>query len=226
MRKTISILLSMVIFAMSVFSTTAFAQEQTRLSQWLQNNSFDEIEANIYIEDEYGETKSHIYLKGDKFSVTSELPLFEEKEEMNLVYDGNNTYVIFTALPFFHLKIDEIDISITDYLNEMSSNFDSTFVKGYEKSEGSKTYYVEEYSASFDSEDYSENGILKCYFEGNELVKSECIFTDENGESVYSRMEYVSFDVDDSVFEIPWYSINILPLFKALLSLFDIGIVY
>lgn len=226
MRKTISILLSMVIFAMSVFSTTAFAQEQTRLSQWLQNNSFDEIEANIYTEEEYGETKSHIYLKGDKFSVTFELPLFEEKEEMNLVYDGNNTYLIFTALPFLHLKIDEIDISITDYLNEMSSNFDSTFVKGYEKSEGSKTYYVEEYSASFDSEDYLENGILKCYFEGNELVKSEYIFTDENGESVYSRMEYVSFDVDDSVFEIPWYSINILPLFKALLSLFDIGIVY
>lgn len=227
MKKIISFILSLLIIVMSIFSTTAFAQEQTRHDKWSQGKSFDEIEAIIYNDDGYNQTEMHVYLKDNKILMTSSLPLFsDEEKEITLLFDGKNYYMFITSLPFFHFKLGAMELSIPDLLDEIAPRLESTYIRSYEVTEKSTTYYVEEYSETFDYDDYTQEGIRKYYFINDELIKNELIYTDENGDSVCTCMELISFEVDDSVFELPWYSINVLPFFELLLSLFEIGIIY
>ncbi len=221
MRKIISIILSTVIIVMSLFSTTAFAQGQTRYDKWIENNNVNEIEANIYTDDGYESTKTHVYIKGNKVSVSSVLPVFENEYEINIIYDGKNICMVFADLPFFHFKLEELDISVSDLRDELSSYREATFIESYEVTERGTAYYVEEYSTTYDFEDYYENGIVKFYFIGDDLIKYECIYTDEYGNEKYTCVEHISFEVDDSVFEIPWYSIDLFPLFELLLNLYN-----
>lgn len=225
MKKITSLILSTVIVILSIFSTTAFAQEQTKLDNWSQKHSFAEFEINYYSESSDGIIDSHAYLKNDKFSMTLNLPITEgDSSEVNCICDGDYCYLIFTSFPFFYIKSEEVEFSIEDIIN-MIEIAETTFIKSYEVTESQTTYYVEEYSYYIESEGHSENGTSKFYFIGDELIKSEYTYIDENGYSVYTRIEYISFEVDDSVFEVPWYSIDILPILKFFFNLFNIEII-
>ena len=227
MKKLISFALSVIIIVMSLFSTTAFAQEQTRYEKWCQNYSTNEFEANLYskIGDESAEY--HFYLKDNKAAFTTVIPITSNNtDEITCIYDGNSFNLFIHSMPLFYFKFDANDFSFEE-VYEMFNNAETeyTFIKSYEYNQGNTTYFVEEYSYNIEVEDYSEQGTAKYYFIGDELIISESYFIDENGNSVYHRLEYLSYEVDDSVFKIPWYSINILPILEFVLSLFYISII-
>lgn len=213
MKKITSIVLTAVILIMSVFSVSAFAQEQTKAEKWIQNNQGQNLEYEFLLYSEIGNSQStnHAYVKGDKISIIADIPLTEtETFKLKVVVSDGYLYMLLPSFPFFHLKYRADDV-IGSSLDDITSIEDMTLVNSYEITEGQITYYIEEYA-----DDKGTTG--KFYFIGDELFKTETSGVDENGLSVYTSLEIISREVDDSVFEIPWYSVNISPFFDFMID--------
>lgn len=205
MKKLISVFLTAIILIMSVFCVGAFAQEQTKSEKWMQN--FFEQEAKIRVTTEvYGEeTVSDMYFKDGKIASVFYMPLSRNIDiKIKVIINNGYFYILFPDFPLFHLK-DEIteDMLIIPEADEL------TYLKSYEKQDGTITYYVEEFTNE-------QNMICKYYFIGENLIRIEAGGTDEYGEHSSSIVEILSDKVDDSVFRVPFFSINIAPLFDDL----------
>lgn len=214
MKKLISFALSVIIIAMSLFSTTAFAQEQTRYEKWLLNLENKELTYIMQAESSYGdEFEGTVYINNGKVAITYKQPIIPGATmDMNLIIDGNYSYIVFSDLPFFHIK-SEVSDTVDGLLgNIISGHSEIKSIKTYTVTGEIHEYYVEEYT-------YVDDSVEKYYFVGDELYRTEIIVPYEDGSTDIIRTQIYSDKVDYEVFDIPWYSINIYPFLKLFISL-------
>ncbi|MBQ2903636.1 MAG: hypothetical protein IJE48_04490 [Clostridia bacterium] len=207
MKKIISVILSAVILVMSAFSVNAFAQEQTRVEKWYENLT-DITEYELIMKTKIGnmEADARCYCENGDIAIVTDMPLSDEKDiRIKAIAKDGYFYLTFPSLPFLYLKYDLEETPISDVFSETVSYEDLTLINAGETNEYGTTYYLEEYSVD-------ENVSVKYYFEGENLCFSVASEVDEEGNEFEYISKFVSFEVDDSVFEIPWYSINITPI--------------
>lgn len=203
MKKFVSTVLTILILITSVFSLNAFAQEQTRAEQWMQNLENSELEMQFTSFNEGQKTVSKLYIKDGNIAAISTLPLLQNYDaEIKFIIKDGYVYMYLTSFPVFYLRFENED-------NVFQSNEQTEMIqlKSYEIQEGSTTYYIEEFTET-DSE-----SLVKYYFIDDHLKKIETYETDEYSQSPSSVTEILSEEVDDSVFRVPFFSINIAPLF-------------
>lgn len=205
MKRIISIFLIAIILIISVFSVNAFASEQTKAEKWAENWTEDIKNQKVECEMSwdtisYGEKyNSHVYIKGENLSFITDLPITETFSiKVNIIINDGYCYMYLTSFPFFHIKVQQ---DFWSY-DEIFPFEEVVLVDAKEVTENQTTYYVEEYAA--------DNGMLiKWYFIGDKLIKIQFEYTDEYGDYTYNCFEIISDEVDDSVFQVPWYSIDI-----------------
>lgn len=205
MKKITSAFLTAVILIMSVFCVNAFAQEQTRMEIWSQNANDYEFKMRV-TEEAYGDKRSSvIYYKEGKLAATLDIPLSDNLNiKLKVVIKDSYVYLFFSDFPLFNLKFKANEDMFQYYeIAELA------FVKSYEEQNGSVTYYIEEFSDE-------NNTVSKCYFSGDYLVKIKTTGIDEYGDYLSNTIEFLSYDVNDSVFHTPFFSINITPFINIL----------
>lgn len=195
MKKFASVFLTAIILIMSALSVNAFAQEN--------HFPLSEMEAVItYSVNGEEETVAKLYLKGEKLAFISDLPLTETISiKIKLIVDDGKSYLLFPNFPFVYLELEDVEYDLNDITNAEGM----TLVKSGEITQGNTTYYVEEYSAD-------DGSTYKIYFIGDEFVKTEVSYTDEYGNLTRGTTEIVSYEVDDSVFRILWFSADLTPI--------------
>ncbi len=201
MKKIFSIFLMSVILFVSVFCVNAFAQEQTRTEKWTQNVSDYEFKMRVTTETNNNKETSEMYYKEGKLAATIDIPYSDNINiKLKVIIKDSYVYMLFSDFPVFHFKFkaDE-DMFPSSEIGELE------FVKSYEEQNGSVTYYVEEFSDE-------NNTVCKYYFSGDYLVKIKTTGIDEYGDSLSSTLEFLTYEVNDSVFRIPFFSINISPI--------------
>lgn len=207
MKKFASVFLTVVILIISLFSVNAFASEQTRTEKWIEKNKIQSPEYEIisHVEIDNSKSVAHAYVKEDKISIIADMPLSETKSfKMKVIVSEGYIYMLLPAIPFFYLKYEATEDMLPSLYTDPLEN--AVLTDSSEKIHGETVVYIEEY---IDNEGLT----TKYYFVGDELFKTETSGVDENGASVYSSFEILSKEVDGSVFEIPWYSIDLTPLF-------------
>ena len=133
---------------------------------------------------------------------------------IRLISDGKDLILINPDFSLFHVKFPGMAETLLGLLSvEVPTEFSLDFVKSYEHTEGDKTYYIEEFTDANGTE-------YKYYFLDDNLILIDFVVS-ASGETVSSRIMIVSYEVDDKIFEIPWYSINIYPI-VMLLTLFSL----
>lgn len=205
MKKILSVFLTAVILVMSVFCVNAFAQEQTRTEKWAQNVNNYDFETKITNKINGEKTVARMYIKDGKIAFTTNFPLSDTiNTKIKIIIKDGYVYIFFSDFPFFHLKTE-----VTNEMFDTPQIGELIFVKSYEEQNGSVTYYVEE----FEDEN---NNICRYYFSGDTLVKIEAESIDEYNNNISSIMEIVSYEVNDSVFRVPFFSINIAPFLNII----------
>ncbi len=211
MKKIISVILS-VLITISVFSIGAFSvdAEPTRFEKWMSNHEVDNelaVQINVRIDGLLaGFLKSNAYLKGDNLAMTFD---FDGKEIKAVSKDGN-LLLFFTEFPFIHYKM-----KLEDVFGSTDADFSNCiFVEAYETELEEKTVWVEEYIFESDGQEYP----IISYFEGDELKKLtfEQNIADMNLEVEF---EILSEEVDDEVFKLPTFSLDVTFFVDILLKL-------
>ena len=204
MKKFVSTVLTILILITSVFSLNAFAQEQTRAEQWMQDFTNQEMEMRITTTLYGEETISELYFKDGKIASTFYIPFYENiNAKTKVIINNGYIYIIFPDFPFVHFKTE-----ITEDMLIFPEASELTYIKSYEEQNGSITYYIEEFTTE-------QNMICKYYFIGDNLIRIEAEGTDEYGEHSSSVIEILSDEVEDSIFRIPFFSINISPFIES-----------
>lgn len=204
MKKT----LFSVIFALALsvmLFVTASATETTKAEEWYSEaHAVTGMIMEVTAETEGVEVSQTLYSKGEK----SAAELMVGNSLIRIITDSKDIIIFSPDMPYIHIKyrgMAEDIISSTPMPN--LSKFLPTFVKAYEETEGETVYYVEEFI-------YNDGNIVyKYFFAGEELDKIEAV-GQEDGITVKTVMDIISYEVDDSVFKVPWYSINIAFLVK------------
>lgn len=219
MKKTVSVILTVIILMLSLFSMNAFASEDTKTDAL-----FDKIEQNKEISVTFRTGKSKEF--GDSYSPVNTVYL----KGNDVAYDFYNgfiklrtivkddTFVSFLAnFPFIHMKVQELPFGDFDLWEVINGASDFTmefllFVRAYETTIDGVTYYVEEFS--------DRGSVINSFFYVDEelkILKAEDFF--------YQTIQYTYFDgisekVDDSVFEMPKITFDLTVIFKWFISLF------
>lgn len=213
MKKILSVLLSALII-LSVFSVVAFATEAepTKLEKWGETYDWDNgisVKTRILANNISLDILFNIvtYMKDGK---TALIINFDGKE-FKAVTKDDALCIFMTKLPLFHYKITG---SIFNSIDSDLTSENLSFVRGYEAEYEEKTFYVEEYL--YESDDQSMT--LKFYFDGDELkvFGSEEKIDDMDTEIYF---EIIPGEIDDEVFEMPWYSIDVTRLVDFILML-------
>ncbi|MBE6771994.1 MAG: hypothetical protein E7547_07625 [Ruminococcaceae bacterium] len=208
MKKITSIILTSIILITSLFSVNAFASEQTKAEKWTEDlkNQKLEFEVSSYTISSDGKYDLHFFIKDKNVSFISELALTETiTTKVKIIIVDDYLYMYLPSFPFFHLKFQD---DFWSYV-EIAPDDKLTFISSQEITEGQTTYYIETYTDD-------TNAKIEIYFVGDELIKCQSEYIDEYGDYTYIYHEIVSNEVDDSVFKVPWYSIDILPLLNSI----------
>ncbi|MBQ2973030.1 MAG: hypothetical protein IJE19_01620 [Clostridia bacterium] len=207
MKKLTCITLAATIFIMSVFSVSAFAQEQTRTEKWIQNVDDYEIEAKITNSINGEKSDAKMYVKNGDFAIICDFPLSSYiTTKIKVIIKDGYFYMFSPYFPFVSLKVE-----LTDDMLIIPETEELIYIQSYEEQIDSITYYVEEFTNEY-------NAITKSYFLGDNLVKTESELTDEYGNYESSVIEIVSHKVKNSVFFVPLFSIEPSPGDISLIS--------
>ena len=199
MKKT---LLS-VIFALALsvmFFVTASATETTKAEEWFNEaHAVTGMVMEVTAETEGIEVKEILYSKGENSAVE----VVVGNSPIRIIANSKDVIIFSPNMPYIHVKYRGMaeDIIASTPLPDVTE-FLPTFVKSYEEAAGETVYYVEEFNCE------KENIAYKYFFIGDELDKIEAI-GQEDGITVKTVMDIISYEVDDSIFKVPWYSINI-----------------
>lgn len=202
MKRIISIFL-VALFVFGSFSINSFAQEATKTDLWFENEKTWEFSSDITVYAGDFEIYSYeAYVKNSKMHFKN-LP-FGNNAKIDLIFDGDNLFFYFSKFPFFYFKIDNelLDLEEPELQEQM------TLIWSGKQTIKSTEYYVEEFSDN-DTETY------KFCFSDDKL---ELIISKNEFSETYS---YISYEqIDDRVFELPFFSINLTPLYKLIEKLF------
>ncbi len=208
MKRLISILLTAVVLVLSL-STGAFAAEPTGVFDEIDTNNG--ISFNFRTNSLFNETELSDYFaafKDDKFAFEFQVEFLKLK----IILNKNSLYVYSPDFPLLHAKIEgENMLPEFDYEPEKLE-----LVKTEEKNVDGKTLTTETYIIS------DESQVIITYIDGS--IKSTQI-TSLDDESYYCYIDNFNFEVDDSVFELPRFSLDITPVINFFLGFFS-GILY
>lgn len=224
MKKTFSVILTAVLLMVSVFSVNASAAETPltlALIDKLNTSQEVLITFNSGSVNLFGSTPTDsfdtIAAKGNKVAYQFDANPISVKAVMT---DGD-IYGFFPILPFFYVKLDSFaleGVDVWEAIKEVSHL--TTSVLDYQGSyteelEGTE-YYVEEFNdrATVTS---------KFYYDENDNLKILKVTDSSKGSVYYTYFENISFDVDDSFFEVPTAALDVTPLLKWLFTLIIAG---
>lgn len=193
MKKFLSVILS-VILIFSAVSVTAFAAGTPKAEDILKSLDLEKgMEFEICVDYIPATT---LWVKGNKVAAQMNIDGFDLK----LILKDGTLYMYFTDFPFVYFEHEDADMPELDEAVS-SLEIDGLFVESFEKEYNSKTYYVEKYAAG-------DGATLEYYFLDDELkmVRS----TDD--ENYTTEIEIISTEVDDDVFELPFFCFNITPI--------------
>lgn len=214
-KKILSLLLSATLI-FSMFSLTAFAQETTKTEAWFEEH-IQEIHYKVTTEFDNNINEYEYYLKDSNFLIKN-VPSTDLHANLNISYNGEICCIYLSKFPFIHVTIP-VDSNNFSPLGDLPLSFEDLFdtlyyIDSYTKTVNSKEYYVEAFSIDKNLNEYSE--VTEFYFEEDEL---KFVLDNEY------RMEFISTQIDDSVFEPPFFSINLTAIFTIISQIFGFGII-
>lgn len=210
MKKILSVILSALII-LSVFSVGAFAAEAepTRFQKWMNEYESDKgIAFNINTRIDgflIGFLKCTAYIKGGQSATLIDF----DGTELKLVSKDGDIYIYPAKFPFVHYKMDSAGFFVSDDTSGIGYSFDGE----YELELEDKTYFVEEYTFVTDGEEYQ----LRACFDGDELVNIT------HGQTIADmdielEFEVIPGEIDDEVFETPFFSLDVTFLVDMLMK--------
>lgn len=202
MRKHLISALVVFIFSVLFFSVSASAGEATKAEEWY-NSSYavTGMVMEVAVDDGDTEIVQTVHSKGEK--AASEIVI--NGSAIRLIIDNGDLIVFSPDVSIIHLKFSGLGGMFTEiYTPEIPEGFNLIFVKEYRETLGDTTYTVEEFTDK-------DGNNCKYYFSGNELDFIEAV-TEADDIEITMVMDILSYEVDESIFEVPWYSINIAPL--------------
>lgn len=218
MKKIISILIASTILILSVFSVNAFAA--TPKTDALLDKLETATEVSVTIRS--GETMlfgvipstitNTVAVKGNDICYEYSAGFLKAR----IVTADDGLYGFSPTLPYFYAKMGnnnpfegaDVWSLVLDAAN-ITQGF-IRYIKSYEETVDGKTYYVEEY-------DDREFVTSKFYYIGDELVWLNV--TDSSTGSVQNTyFEDISFDVDDSMFDVPKNALDLSPILMGIFA--------
>lgn len=217
MKKTLALALA-VLMMLSVFSvgTLAVGTKTEALFDAAEEKKELAVTFRTGMLPEFGSSYSVVntaYIKGDKIAYDFDNGFIE----LRTVLQDDGLYSYLTTFPFIHMKTSDLTLGNTDIWQTIKGLSDFTmdflvFVRSYETTIDGTTYYVEEFS--------DRGSVINSFFYvGDDLkvLKAQDFMKDT---IQYTYFDNVSLSVDDSVFELPSFSLNLTVIMKFILSLF------
>ncbi len=212
MKKHLISILFALVFSVLFFCVSASATEAepTKAEKWYNEaHAVTGMVSDITIGDGYSSITERVYSKGDKAAAEVDL----NGSKIRVITDSKDLILFNPDMPIFHVKFSGLGEIMVEIPEGVPTEFSLDFVKAYEHTEGEKTYYIEEFTDA-------DGTVYKYYFLGDELILVDAVVSAE-GETITTRIMIISYEVDDEVFEIPWYSINLYPI-VMILTLFSL----
>lgn len=224
MKKTFSILLTAVLLMVSVFSVNASAAETPITLELIDKlNTSQEVmitfnSGNVNL---FGTTPTEsfdtIAAKGNKVAYQFDASPITVKAVMT---DGD-IYGFFPSLPFLYVKLDTFaleGVDVWEAVKEASHLTTSVleYQESYTEELDGTEYYVEEFNdrATVTS---------KFYYDESDNLKVLKVTDSSKGSVYYTYFENISFEVDDSFFEVPAAALDVTPLLKWLFAMIIAG---
>lgn len=217
MKKLLSIILTVTILIISILSCNAFAAETTKTEALLDKmNTSQEVSVTLrtgkgqeYGSD-YGVTTT-VCIKGDKLAFN----LYNGFVNMRAVVTESKIIGFLPSFPIFCLEADspfEAENGVWSVIEDLS---DITMlflchVDDYNETVADTEYYVEEFNDR-------EFVTSKFYYIGDELKMLRVEDVSKNTVQ-YTYFDEIAFEVDDSFFNTPSFTINITPIMKFFFS--------
>lgn len=203
-----ALILGVMFFCVSASATEA---ETTKAEKWYnESHAVTGMVMDLTVDDGYLSSTQRVYSKGSK--AASEIDL--DGSVLRVISNGKDLILFSPDMPIIHVKFKGLGGALAEVSEGMpATEFALDFVKAYEHTEGEKTYYIEEFT--------NDDGVIyKYYFLGEELILVDTEVASE-GETARVRIMIISYEVDDKIFEVPWYSINLYPI-VMLITLFSL----
>lgn len=213
MKKTISIIMS-VILIVSVFSLNAFAATTKTEALLDKLNTSKEVAVTLTAGDialfgSASDATDTIYIKDDKVAYEYKAGFINAR----LVIEDDEIIGFMPAFPYVHVKLDSAAIGSIDVwgLIEEATNLTLgvlNYVGSKEETVDGKTYYVEEFN--------DRAQVTSQFFYDGDDLKILKVYDAQTGSVQYTYFEDITFEVDDSIFELPLISFDLTPVLKTL----------
>lgn len=215
MKKIISVSIAAVLLVMSVFSVNAFAADTTKTEALLDKlNTSKEVAVSLKAGDiplfgSNSNASDTVYIKGDMAAYEYNAGFLS----VRVVLDGDEIIAYLPILPFIHVKLESSALGSVDIWGLIEDATKITmgvlaYVDTYEEELGGVKYTVEEFNDR-------AQVTSKFYYQGDDLKFLNVV--DKQTNSVQNTyFESISFDVDDSVFELPAISFDLTPVLQGL----------
>lgn len=217
MKRFLSAAVAAIIMIVSLFSVNAFAADTPKADALL-----DKIETatELSVTLRSGQTmlfgfmpatiQNTIAVKGDTIAYQYTAGFLKVK----VIVSDEGIYAYSPTLPFFYVKLEENPLKDTDIwtLVKEGANLTQSFIQyidSYEETVDGVKYYVEEYNDR-------EFVTTKFYFEG-ETLKMLKVTNSQTLSVQYTYFDDISFDVDDSFFEVPSGAFDLSPILTGLI---------
>lgn len=215
MKKALSIILTAVILIMSV-SVSAFAADTPKTDVLLDSL---ETESEISVAFTSGQStifsflgqnpKNTVAIKDNKIAYEVDNGFITIK----VVANDDGVYAYIPAFPYMYVKLDTEILEVADIWSLISDAANLTqgfiqYIDSYKESFDGKEYYVEEYNDR-------EFVTSKFYYDGDALK----ILKVENSKTKsvqYTYFDDISFEVEDSFFDVPVFALNLTPILQGL----------
>lgn len=215
MKKIISVSIAAILLVMSVFSVNAFAADTTKTEALLDKlNTSKEVAVSLKAGDiplfgSNSNASDTVYIKGDKAAYEYNAGFLS----VRVVLDGDEIIAYLPILPFIHVKLESSALGSVDIWGLIEDATKITmgvlaYVDTYEEELGGVKYTVEEFNDR-------AQVTSKFYYQGDDLKLLNVV--DKQTNSVQNTyFESISFDVNDSVFELPAISFDLTPVLQGL----------
>lgn len=217
MKRFLSVILAAILMMTSVFCINAFAAETPKADALLDRlETEDEVSVTINSGSTLlfgflpSEIKNTVAVKGNSIAYEYSAGFLK----VRVIASEDGIYAFVPTLPFFFVKLDRNPLEGADIwqLVKDAANLTQGFIQyieSYNETVDGKEYYVEEYNDR-------EFVTSKFYFDGDELVILKV--EDASTHSVqYTYFDDISFEVDDSFFEVPSGAFDLSPILTGLI---------
>lgn len=217
MKRILSVILAAILMMTSVFCINAFATETPKADALLDRlETEDEVSVTINSGSTLlfgflpSDIKNTVAVKGNSIAYEYSAGFLK----VRVIASEEGVYAFVPTLPFFFVKLDRNPLEGADIwqLVKDAANLTQGFIQyieSYNETVDGKEYYVEEYNDR-------EFVTSKFYFDGDELVMLKV--EDASTHSVqYTYFDDISFEVDDSFFEVPSGAFDLSPILTGLI---------